>query len=457
MTHRCCISLVCSVWIATIVACGGTSAPEPAAVPPAGTPETANTQPTDEPTQVAPSTESASGELLWPQFHGPNGDNLSSDTGLMKQWPEDGPALIWTCDGLGNGYSSISIGNGMIYTAGNLEKQTVVTAMTMDGKIQWQVPNGDAWETEYPGTRSTPTLDGDRLYHQSPLGNLICLDAVSGDKQWSVNILERFGAKNNRWALAESVTIDGDHVICAPGGPKTAVAALDKMTGDTVWQSESAGDAASYATANVIEYQGLRIVLTMNAKAFIGVNADTGKLLFRYPFETEYDINALKPIFHDGQIFISSGYGKSGMERSQLLKLTVSGDDATVEKVWGSTDLDSQHGGVILLDGYLYGSSHRLNNGKWICLEWSTGELQWAERGVGSGSSTYADGMLYLLSERGNVGLLQATPESFQLVSQFRLPPGGQGRSWAHPVVCGGRLYIRHDTKLYAYDVKQKG
>jgi len=327
----------------------------------------------------------------------------------------------------------------------------MITAISLDGKILWQVENGDAWEGSYPGTRSTPTIDGDRLYHQSPIGNVICLDAKTGKRIWTVNVLERFGAENTQWALAESVTIDGDHVLSGPGGPQTAVVALNKLTGETVWQSESTGDKTSYTTPNVIECGGMRIVLTMNAKAFIGVNADTGKLLFRHPFSTEYDIHALKPIFHNGQVFISGGYGTTG---SEMLKLNVTGDSASVELVWASKELDSQHGGVILLDGYLYGAAHKFNNGKWICLDWATGDVKWAEREFKRGSLTYADGMLYLLSERNNVGLLRANPEAFELVSQFSLPPGGEGQSWAHPVVSGGRLYIRYDTLLHAYKVK---
>jgi outer membrane protein assembly factor BamB len=400
---------------------------------------------------TTPDTPSADPDASWPQFHGPNADNKSTETGLLTSWPDDGPPLVWDVTGIGNGYSSVSIANGLIYTVGNQDGKTMISAINLDGNLQWQVANGPAYTEDYPGTRGTPTIDGERLYHQSPVGNIVCMKAADGAEIWTVNSLERFHAKNIKWALAESLLIDGNHVITCPGGDEVSVAALDKTTGETVWAAESAGDQTSYATPTLAECNGVRIIFTMTAKALIGVDADKGKLLFRYPFETKYDINALQPIYHEGHVFISGGYGTTG---SDLLKVIVEGDKVSVEQVWRSKDLDNQHGGVVLLDGYLYGAAHSFNGGRWICLDWKTGELQWAERGVGKGSLTYADGMLYTMSEKRMVGLAKATPEKFELVSKFRIPSGGTGATWAHPVVCGGRLYIRHDDTLFVYNVK---
>jgi outer membrane protein assembly factor BamB len=278
------------------------------------------------------------------------------------------------------------------------------------------------------------------------LGQLVSLDAKSGEQFWTLNILDEFDAKNITWALAESVVIDGDHLICCPGGPKASVVALDKTTGNTVWTAKSTGEKTGYATPALAECAGLRMILTMNAKALIGVNADTGDLLFRHGHETEYDVNATTPIYHDGQIFITSGYGSG----SEMLKLTVDGQQASVEPLWQAKELDNHHGGVILLDGYVYGTSAR---GKWICLNWDTGEVMYSERGVGKGSLTYADGMLYTFSENRKVGLVEATPARHEVISQFELPKGGPGKSWAHPVVCGGRLYLRHSDQLCVYNV----
>jgi len=390
---------------------------------------------------------------FWPRFHGPKGDNISPETGLLKSWPEGGPQLLWTAQGIGEGFSSVSIANGLIYTAGNLKEKTVITALDMNGEVKWQAPAGEAYTAEWPGTRGTPTIDGDRLYHESPLGQLVCLDANTSDLIWSLNILREFGSKNIGWALAESVLVDGDRLICCPGGKSTSVVALDKKTGKTVWTAKSTGDLAGYATPALVVWQGLRIVLAMTEKALIGVNADNGDLLFRHPHETKWDVNATTPIFHDGQVFITSGYGAG----SEMLELKVEGKKASVEKVWQSKDLDNHHGGVVLLDGYLYGAAHEARGAgrnPWVCLDWATGERKYAEKGVGKGSLTCADGMLYTLSEKEDVGLVKATPEGHDVVSRFKLPKGGKGPSWAHPVVCGGRLYLRHGERLYAYDVR---
>jgi outer membrane protein assembly factor BamB len=390
------------------------------------------------------------GAPYWPRFHGPKGDNLSADTGLLKEWPEGGPKLLWTAKGLGPGFASVTLANGLIYTAGNNNDKTMITAMDMEGKIRWQTDNGAAWTGDSPGTRGTPTIDGDRLYHESPLGEVTCMSAKRGEKQWNVNILKEFEGENITWALAESLLTDGDRVICCPGGSKASVAALDKMTGKTVWTSKPTGVKTSYATPVLTECEGLRMILTMNSKAFLAVNADNGDLLFTVPHETRYDVNATSPIYHDGHVFICSGYGSG----AALFKLKVDGQKASVEQVWESKELDNHHGGVILLDGYLYGAAQEKNRGGWICLDWKTGEKMCAEKGVGKGSLTYADGMLYTLSEQRDMGLVPATPKEHKVVSKFKIPSGGDGPSWAHPVVCGGRLYVRHSDQLFAYDVR---
>ena len=391
----------------------------------------------------------AADDPYWPQFHGRNRDNISTETGLLKRWSDGGPPLQWTARGIGHGYSSLSLAHGLIFTAGNIGNRTVVTGLDLDGEIQWQYDNGPAWAEPKPGSRSTPTIDGDRLYHKSPHGHLACLDARTGKKMWGLNILDKFGSKNITWALSESLLIDGDRLICSPGGPQAAVVALDKNTGALVWSSPSTGELAGYASPSLFEFGGLRILSTMTAKACIGVNADTGQLLWHVRHITPFDENIFLPILHDGSVFYSTGH-KVG---SRKLELRVASGKVMTKTMWESKALDNHHGGVILLDGYLYGSGHRRG---WICLDWDTGKTMYNEPGVGKGSLTYADGMFYTLGERCRMGLVKATPERHDLVSEFRLPAGGEGPSWAHPVICGGRLYIRHDALLYAYDVKAK-
>jgi outer membrane protein assembly factor BamB len=389
----------------------------------------------------------------WPRFNGPKGDNLSTETGLLKEWPTGGPRLLWTAKGIGKGFASVTLGAGRIYTAGSVGNDTVVTALDLDGKTVWHKACGKAFAGDPAGSRGTPTLDGDRLFYENPHGDVFCLDAQTGEKIWDLNVLQKFGSKNITWALAESLLIDGDRLICLPGGPKASVVALDKKTGTTVWTAPSAEqDLAGYASAQLVECQGLRIILTMTQRALIGVSAEDGDLLFRFPHKTNYDVNATTPLFHDGQVFITSGYGSG----SVMLKLEVDGRKAAVKKLWESRDLDNHHGGVILLDGCIYGAAHEFHRGNWICLDWKTGKMLYNEKGVGKGSLTYADGMFYTLSEERAVGLVKATPNEHKVVSRFETPAGPEGPTWAHPVVCGGRLYLRHDNNLYAYNVKRE-
>jgi len=382
----------------------------------------------------------------WPQFHGPDRDNISRETGLLNVWPDEGPSLVWTAKGLGHGFSSVAIAGGMIVTAGNMEEDTVVTALNMDGEVLWRAKNGEAWTKDYPGTRSTPTIDGTRIYHQSPLGNIVCLEAETGEVIWNVDILTKVGSKNSTWGLAESLLIDGDRLISCPGGPETCMVALDKHTGSVIWKAPSTDELAGYSSPSLVEYKGLRIIVTLTAKAIIGVNADNGELLWHVKHESYADENVMIPIFYDGYIFISTL-----ATGSVKWRITVEDEKVGLEEIWRTKELDNHHGGVILLDGYLYGASTVKNSNEWICLDWQTGSMMYADPGVGKGSLTYADGMLYTLSIDRVMGLVRPTSTLFELVSSFEIPKGGEGKSWAHPVVSNGRLYIRHGEFLYVY------
>ena len=418
-------TILLAPWIATLVICGalGTSADA-----------------------------RAGGEPFWPQFHGPNRDNISTDTGLLKTWPQGGPRLLFTAGGLGHGFASLSLADGTIYTSGNIEGRTVVTAMDLEGRIVWQSDNGRSWEQPAGGARGTPTWADGRLFHESPHGDVVCLDAKTGQRIWGLNILEKFKSQNITWALSESLLLDGDNVICKPGGPETALVALDKRSGEIVWKSPSAeGDLAGYASCTIGECDGLRIILTLTAKALIGVDADSGRLLFRYQRETPFDENITVPIYHDGHVFISTR-----TVGSELLKINVNGDGASLTPVWKNEQFDNQHGGVILLDGHLYGSCHVTNDARWVCVDWLTGRQLWAQWPKNKGSLTYADGMLYTINEKGRLRLVPAEPGGYRVAAEFSIPKGGEGPTWAHPVVCDGRLYIRHGDYLYVYDVRSK-
>ncbi|MGL6226397.1 MAG: PQQ-binding-like beta-propeller repeat protein [Thermoguttaceae bacterium] len=408
---------------------------------------------------------------FWPVFHGPLGNNISTDTGLLKNWPKEGPKLLWKNDKIGDspaGYSSVTIADGRLYTAGNtVEKSekdgeevetfyTTVYCLDLEtGKTLWTYNNGPGWSDRgrYPGTRSTPTMSGEFVYDESPTGQLVCLDAKTGKKVWDVNIMQEFEAENITWALAESVLVDGDLVICAPGGKKASVVAFDKKTGKVVWTTPSTGELTNYATGLIFDWEGYRIVALMNQKGLIGVDVKTGKLLFSVEHETKFDINATIPTYFDEKLFIISGYGTG----SQLVKLLKEGDSIKTEQLWAKKEFDNQHGGIVVVDGHAYGTTQNYKGGCWVCLRLSDGELCWNDRGVRKGACTFAEGHLYGMGEAGGeVALIKATPEKYEEISRFQLPEEGTGMFWAHPVICGKRLYLRHDNFLYCYEIAEK-
>ncbi len=387
----------------------------------------------------------------WPRFHGSDLTNRSPATGLLKTWPEEGPRLVWRAGNMGHGYSSVTLAGGLIYTTGNIDDATVITALTLDGKVAWKVPNGPAYKRSHPGARSTPTLDNGRLYHENADGDLVCLDAKTGRRRWHVNILEAFDGRNIRWGLAESVLIDGDHVIAVPGGTEVGLVALDKQTGTTVWTCRTTEARPGYATPIAFEYGGIRHIVTFMASCLVGVNAKTGRLLWRVPYPAKYDENIVMPLFHNGHVFCTSR--TSG---SRLYRLKVKGQACSVEKVWADQPFEVHHEGVLLLDGHLYGCAMSRRPGHWMCLDFAAGTRRWADRGIGRASITWADGRIYAVSHTGTVALVDPSPAAYRLVSRFELPSGGRGPVWAHPVVCGGRLYLRHDETLFCYDVSAR-
>jgi len=391
----------------------------------------------------------------WPQFHGPRRDNLSSDTNLLKRWPPAGPRVIWRAEGIGDGYATVAIAAGRIYTAGNIDRRTVITALDLSGKRLWRAENGPAYRRTQPGARATPTIAAGKLYHLNGDGDVLCLDARTGKRLWGVNILKRFAGRNVQWGLCESLLVDGGKVFCCPGGKEVGLAALDAETGKTVWTCTDVGEKPGYVSPIVVAWKGLRQVVTVMSGSAVGVSAETGKLLWKYPHAVKYEANIVTPIHHEGHLALFGTWGRG----ATLLRLHVDGQACTVKEVWRTTELDNEHGGVVLVDGHLYGQAdgdHKRPH--WACLELKTGKTTYSVKGVPgrSGSLTWADGMLYLLGDRGTVALVPPSPEGFRIVSRFQLPKQERGASWAHPVVCGGRLYLRHGRFLYAYDVRAK-
>jgi len=393
----------------------------------------------------------------WAMFHGADGKNRSPETGLLTSWSEGGPKLLWKISDIGegvSGYSSVTIQNGRLFTSGNKNRRSVVYCFGLDGKKLWEYDNGPGWTARnYPGTRSTPTIDGDYVYDFSPLGELVCLAVSKGEKVWSRNMLADFEGENIIWALSESIRIDGDLLYCAPGGKKASFVALNKRTGETVWTTPSLGEKTSYASPIIIEQDGVRMIITTFAKGMFGVNADNGELLFTFRHEQRYDINCTRPIYHDGHLLLVNTVDQGG-EGAVKLKLTVTDGKVSLEEVWRNKDFDNSHDSIMLIDGFLYGGSFGYRAGVFMCVDWKTGETKYASRSIGKGASlTWAEGLIYLFTDKGDILLIRPTPERYEVISQFHLPEEGEGPTWAHPVVCGKRLYLRHGTFLYCYDI----
>ena len=395
----------------------------------------------------------------WPMFHGPNGNNQSSEIGLMKSWPDDGPRLLWQIGDIGegvSGYSSVTIQGNRLFTSGNRDAHSVVYCFDLNGRKRWEYANGKSWTGSYRGTRSTPSLDGDRVYDLSPLGELVCLNIETGKRIWGRNILADFDGQNIMWALAESVRIDGEKLICSPGGRKGSVVALNKMTGEVIWSTPDTGQNAGYSCSSVFTQDGLRIFAQMNAGALMGIDIETGRLLFTFPYPQDDGLHANSPIYHDGHLSLIAVNPTRNRRGIIQLRVTVEGRNASVREIWRNHDLDNLFDSVLLLDGHFYGSAYENKQGVFLCIDWKTGRTLYEKRDAGRGCLTYAEGLIYYLSEKGDFRLIRPTPTKYDVVSRWTIPEGGEGNSWAHPVIHNKKLYLRHGTFLYCYDIAKQ-
>ena len=383
----------------------------------------------------------------WPQWQGPDRTGLSKETGLLQQWPATGPPLVWSASTVGGGYGSIAVTGDRIFIQGMKGRDSVVFSLKRaDGTPVWSKALGPSGSNDRgSGPRGTPTVDGERVYVLTESGDLACLGAKDGSAIWQRNILKDFGGRNLPWLISESPLVDGNTVIVTPGGRNAGIVSLDKMTGATIWVSKELSDEAGYASPVVADVQGVRTVMTLTAAAGVGVRASDGKLMWTYRPVANGTANIATPIFFDNKVFYTSAYGKGGA----LLGLTAQNGSIEAKEIYFTREMQNHHGGVLLVKGYLYG----FHNSILTCLEFATGKMMWRDRSVGKGSITYADGNLYLQSEDNVVGLAEASPAGYKEKGRFRIADQGLP-SWAHPVVSGGRLYIRNQGTLAAYDVR---
>jgi len=412
----------------------------------------------------------------WPQWRGPHRDGVSSETGLLKEWPEGGPKLIWQVQDVGDGYSTPAVVGERIYLLGSkgMDDESVYCLSAGDGKTLWKSRLGNVGPNQnalYPGARSTPTVDGNRLYAMSSDGDLACLETSSGKTVWHKNVRQEFGGKTGWWAYAESPLIDGDVLVCTPGGADAAIVALKKSTGELIWKyaSPAPGEEAGYSSAIVVQTEGVKQYVQLLNKGLVGLDAKTGHELWRYTGIIKDFPNIPTPVSAKDIVYGATAKGGGGFVR---LKRTGSGVEAA--EVYAGAKLPTAIGGSVEVNGYLYGTS----SGALMCVEVPSGEVKWQAKGVGVGSLLYADGRLYVHAENvpGEVALVEATPEEYRERGRFTPPNGphnrlvdvnnidqnakakkvSEGRTWAYPVIANGRLYIRDWNCLWCYDVKAK-
>lgn len=385
-----------------------------------------------------------------PQFRGPNRDGKYAETKLLKAWPEGGPALAWKAEGVGRGYSSVSISKGTVYTAGMLEdNQGYLFAFDLGGKLKWKSAYGpETQEKQAPGSRSTPTIDGDRAYILSGDGLAACLSTKDGKALWTVNAFEKFKGAAVDWVYSESLLVDGDKVFVTPGGPDASVVALNKMTGETIWTSKGLSEASAYCSPTIFTYGKQRVLVTLLKESINGLDVDSGTPLWSHHQKVPYDIHANTPVGAGNILYYTAESGGGALD--------VAADGKSVKQRWTSVDPEVLHHGVILQDGYIYGGGFRKNR-KLFCIELATGKEMWSSPEIGEASIVYADGMLYLYEspKKGIVDLVKASPEKYERSGTFQMPQE-KDKHWAHPAIADGKLFLRYNGVLYAYDIAAK-
>lgn len=406
----------------------------------------------------------------WPQWQGPDRNAISKERGLLQTWPDGGPALVWKAKDIGIGMGGVAVSKGRIYTSGDVDGKSWVFALKEStGELIWKAELGRGGEVGMsvtpPGPRGTPTVDGDRLYIMNQFGELACF-TTDGKQVWRTDFVKDFGASVPTWGYAESVLIDGDKLICSPGAPDGALMALNKMTGKVIWRSEvparlsqnsSQGGrgseaGASYASIIAIDFEGVRQYIQFTAVTLAGFSATDGKLLWQYD-PVAARITCSTPIYHDGLVFGSSAYDGGG----GAVKLSKeAGGRIKATEVYFTNHMRNHHGGMIVVDGALYGAAGGNEGGFLVCLDFKTGQVLWRERQAPKGSLAMADGRLYLRAESGTMILIEPNREKYIERGRFEQPDRTREPAWPHPVIANGKLYIRDQNLLLCYDLKAK-
>jgi outer membrane protein assembly factor BamB len=394
----------------------------------------------------------------WPQWRGPHRNGVSVESGLLKEWPKEGPKLLWQAKDIGAGYSTPAVTGGRVYLLGNegLENEFVQALGVADGKQLWRTRLGNVgnpkMEPNFPAARSTPNVEGEVLYALGSDGDLACIESRTGKMRWQKNLRTDFGGKPGTWAYSESPLIDGETLMCTPGGAEATLVALNKKTGEVMWKCAVPGaDEAAYTSALVVESGGIKQYVQMLQGGLVGVDAKTGKFLWRYKKTvSQFKANIPMPVAR-GDLIYSAGAGTGG----GLIKVKANGDGLEPEQVYFSPKLPTAIGGCVLLGDYLYGTA---NQGM-QCVEFATGNVKWNDKALGAASLCFADGRIYLHGENGEVALVEPSPDEYREKGRFSPPEqpkhsNQMEKAWAYPVVADGRFYIRDHQMLWCYDAK---
>ncbi|HYQ57186.1 MAG TPA: PQQ-binding-like beta-propeller repeat protein [Draconibacterium sp.] len=372
-------------------------------------------------------------------------NGVYNETGLLKQWPVYGPEILWTFEELGEGYSSPVFANGNIYISTMFDGEGYIYVLAQDGSLKWKVNYGKEFTESYPGARASVVVAGELMYMYSSLGELVCMDSGNGEVKWRKSAFEDFDGENIRWGATETVLVNGDVVYLTPGGKKNNIVALNRFNGDLIWTSSGKGDLSAYCSPLLVDLPERKLIVTHTSDHIVAVDAKNGQLLWDLPYTNQWSVHPNTPLFYKGNLFCFTGYGTGGV------KLNLSEDGSSVQKEWEKAELDSRMGGMVVVDGYIYGSGD--NAREWRCVDWQTGEEKYVSKDIAKGVTIYADGMLYCYSERGELALVKASPEGFDIVSQTKVDLGSE-QHWAHPVINNGRLFIHHGNALIAYKIK---
>ena len=387
--------------------------------------------------------------IIKSQWRGPNRTGVYPDEKLLKQWPADGPKLLWSHENIGEGFASPAVTDKYVYINGMIDETGYLHAFDLQGKLLWKSNYGAEWSESYPGARSTPTIIDGKIYFSNAHTQVFCINATDGKLIWSRNLIDDFAARNLRWGITESLLIIGDKLYCTPGGSDDFMAVLNRNTGETLNTIKVAGEKSAYCSPVLITHNNKKLILTMSGETLICIDAKSEKLLWQKSHKTRYGINPNTPVYENGLIYTVGGYGTTG---SQMFKLNKDGSDA--ELVWKEKTLDSQFGSAEIVDGFIYGSGHK--NKGWHCLDASSGKVMYTSKELGKkGNIIYSDGLFYCYDESGLFGLVKPDPARFQLISKFEIPMGSD-QHWAHPVISDGHLYVRHGNALMVYDIGKK-